>query len=240
MHELFINGLQVVSFLRHILADALLSETATLQDVLLGLYYWLANHPTETLLLSLKVDNGPTDAALQQEVYNLIATGTGTKHWVQLSNEVILGLMILSSTHFLRYLYKLGTLGHARGKAILLRRFSWADLPPPVPSSVPGINLSDGFADNDPDFVIPYNPVKNLSAHVEDYYAIFGTDTTAQKVDTKVQAVANHIQKAVLDVGNSSNFWMTFASGGGFVGSLQTVVPKARPAFPNCFINIRY
>jgi len=188
-------------------ATALLSDTATLQDVFQGLYYWLDHHPTETLLVSLKVDNGPTDAALEREVYNLVATRPGRNHWVQVPNE-------------------LGTLGHARGKAILLRRFSWADLPSSTPSTLPGVNLSDGFADNDPDFVIPYNPVKNLSAHVEDYYAIYGNDTVAQKVDAKVQAVAGHIQQAVQGINNTSNFWMTFASGGGFVGDLETILPK--------------
>ncbi|KAF9510424.1 hypothetical protein BS47DRAFT_1395962 [Hydnum rufescens UP504] len=211
---------------------ALLSDTATLQDVLQGLYYWLDHHRTETLLLSLKVDNGPTDAALEQEVYNLIATGPGRHHWVQTPNEVILGSISLPNVCFLRVRIirtihiQLGTLGHARGKAILLRRFSWADLPSPTPSALPGVNLNDGFADNDPDFVIPYNPLRNLSAHVEDYYAIYGNDTVAQKVDTKVQAVAAHIQQAVQGVNNTSNFWMTFASGGGFVGDLETIVPK--------------
>ncbi|PLW43510.1 hypothetical protein PCASD_06770 [Puccinia coronata f. sp. avenae] len=38
-------------------ASALLSTTATLPDVLLGFYKWLDHHPTETILVSIKVDN---------------------------------------------------------------------------------------------------------------------------------------------------------------------------------------
>lgn len=44
-----------LGFERHVLAVSLLSATATMEDVLAGLFKWLSIHPTETLLLSLKV-----------------------------------------------------------------------------------------------------------------------------------------------------------------------------------------
>lgn len=72
----------------HCPADALLSANTTVQDVFTGFYKWLDTHPTETLLISLKVDNGPTDAALQQEMFELITTGRSNKYWSQLPSQV--------------------------------------------------------------------------------------------------------------------------------------------------------
>lgn len=64
-------------------ADTLLSSTASLEDVLWGLYYFLDHHPTETLLVSLKVDHGSVSVPVQEEAHTLI-TGPGvSNYWVQ-------------------------------------------------------------------------------------------------------------------------------------------------------------
>lgn len=70
------------------IADALLSDTAQLEDIFWGFYKWLDAHPTEALFVSLKVDNGPNDANLQQAVYGLLTSAQGKKYWVQKSGTV--------------------------------------------------------------------------------------------------------------------------------------------------------
>jgi hypothetical protein len=64
-------------------ADALMSSTASLEDVLWGLYHFLDNHPTETLLVSMKVDHGDDSLPVQEAAHALI-TGPDVKdYWVQ-------------------------------------------------------------------------------------------------------------------------------------------------------------
>jgi 1-phosphatidylinositol phosphodiesterase len=60
----------------------LLSSKAELVDIFWGMYYWLDLHPTETLLVSLKVDNGNNTIALRQQVYDLM-TGGQSDYWVK-------------------------------------------------------------------------------------------------------------------------------------------------------------
>ncbi|POV96726.1 hypothetical protein PSHT_14992 [Puccinia striiformis] len=63
-------------------ASALLSTIATLPDALLGFYRWLDEHPSETILISIKVDNAtfgnppskgqPSSKRLQIMLYDLL------------------------------------------------------------------------------------------------------------------------------------------------------------------------
>ena len=61
-----------------------MDPNAQLEDIFWGIYHWLDGHPTETILVSVKVDNGNNTAELQQKVYNLITGDTegllGPKH----------------------------------------------------------------------------------------------------------------------------------------------------------------
>lgn len=112
---------------------------------------------------------------------------------------------------------------------VLLRRFTWSGLPTNL--TFPGIDLSSGFADNDPDFVITYNTAQNLTAHIEDLYELDGDATAASKIGKKFAAVKAHIDKAIKGAtppGDSGTFWMTFASAGGFQNGIETVNPKVR------------
>ena len=60
-----------------------MDPNAQLEDIFWGIYHWLDGHPTETILVSVKVDNGNNTAELQQKVYNLITGDTVKDYWVQ-------------------------------------------------------------------------------------------------------------------------------------------------------------
>ena len=61
----------------------LLDPTAQLEDIFWGIYHWLDGHSSETILVSVKVDNGANTAELQQKVYNLITGDNVKDYWVQ-------------------------------------------------------------------------------------------------------------------------------------------------------------
>jgi len=62
---------------------AVLDPNAQLEVIFWEISHWLDGHPTETTLVSFKVDNGGNTTELQQKVYNLI-TGDNVKgYWVQ-------------------------------------------------------------------------------------------------------------------------------------------------------------
>ena len=63
--------------------DALLSSTVELEDILWGLYHFLDTHPTETLLLSLKVDHGTGSLPVQEAAHALITAPPVNDYWVQ-------------------------------------------------------------------------------------------------------------------------------------------------------------
>jgi 1-phosphatidylinositol phosphodiesterase len=76
-----------------------LSTTATLPDVLLGFYKWLDHHPTETILVSIKVDNAtfgnppsegqPSSKKLQLMLYDLLTqSDVARNHWLQEDSKV--------------------------------------------------------------------------------------------------------------------------------------------------------
>lgn len=72
-------------------AQALLSPTTTLEDVLFGLYSWLDNHPTEAVLVSMNHEGGtgtPDDAALQEHLYNIFNGDLAKRYWVQANGTV--------------------------------------------------------------------------------------------------------------------------------------------------------
>jgi 1-phosphatidylinositol phosphodiesterase len=60
----------------------LLDNTAILEDVFWGLYYWLDANPTETILVSIKIDNGDNTVALQQQLYSLFTDADVADYWV--------------------------------------------------------------------------------------------------------------------------------------------------------------
>ncbi|KAE8442488.1 hypothetical protein EG329_003331 [Mollisiaceae sp. DMI_Dod_QoI] len=180
-------------------SQALQSETATMDDVLFGFYKWLDDHPSEALLLSFNYEGSTTayaqnNAAVQLAIYNTLTTPAAERYFVQTKNEF-------------------GTLGEARGKITLLRRFSLSELPASYSDSIQGVYFSpDQWFDNNPDITLVYNSAKNLSAYIEDFYEPgqpFGMGA-AYNIERKYNATTAHIIKATTQYPDSL-FW-TFAS----------------------------
>jgi 1-phosphatidylinositol phosphodiesterase len=81
------------------LAKALLAPTTTLQDVLFSFYSWLDQHPSETLLMSFKLEGGtgtPRDEKLEGMVYDAFSKATNqdpnsfvkAKYWYERRGSV--------------------------------------------------------------------------------------------------------------------------------------------------------
>lgn len=179
--------------------EALQSETATVEDVLFGFYQWLEDHPSETVLLSFQYEQGTqlygsNNADVQLHMFNTLTSPSAQKYFVQTKNE-------------------LGTLGEARGKITLLRRFNMDQLPPSYEDALPGLHLSpDLWIDNSPDISLVYNPEKNLTAYIEDYYGLDSPigSGAALNIQWKYNATIAHILKATTEHPDSL-FW-SFAS----------------------------
>ncbi|KAF8581565.1 PLC-like phosphodiesterase [Ramaria rubella] len=184
-------------------ADVLLSSTASLEDVLWGLYHFLDNHPSETLLVSLKVDHGDDSLPVQQAAHALI-TGTSVRdYWVQ-------------STSLPE------NLGLARHKIILFSRFGYDTADDPSLTPV-GLNVAVGWDDNTADFSITYNTGE--LAYIEDLYQLNGDNVpAANKVETKFDAVTSHIINAQ-GSGNVTQVFISFVSGYG-AGIGDTLTPR--------------
>ncbi|KZV89997.1 PLC-like phosphodiesterase [Exidia glandulosa HHB12029] len=177
-------------------ADFLLDATAQLEDVFWGFYHFLDDHPTETLVVSVKVDHGATDTTVQQALQALFTGTPASDYWITAAT--------------------LGSLGEARGKAVLFRRFTFDG------ETALGLDMTQ-WKDNDADFAVPYTA--EASASVEDLYQLDLGDASADTVvQTKLAAVQTHITNAAATA-NATQFFVTFASGGGQLNSLY-VTPK--------------
>lgn len=180
-------------------SQALQSETATADDVLFGFYKWLDDHPSEALFLSFNYEGSTTayaqdNAAVQMAIFNTLTTLAAKKYFMQTKNEF-------------------GTLGEARGKITLLRRFNLDQLPTSYSDAIQGVYFSpDQWTDNDPDITLIYNSAKNLTAYIEDFYET-GTPYgmgAAYNIEKKYNATTAHIIKATTEYPDSL-FW-SFAS----------------------------
>ncbi|KAF8527333.1 PLC-like phosphodiesterase [Gautieria morchelliformis] len=184
-------------------ADTLLSNTASLEDVLWGLYHFLDNHPTETLLVSMKVDHGADSLPVQKAAHALITTPPVKDYWLQSSSLP-------------------PNLGGARKKIILFRRFGFDTANNPDLTPV-GLDVASGWTDNNADFSITYNP--GDLAYIEDLYQLNGDAIDvppATKVQQKFSALTAHINNS-RGSSNVSQVFISFASGfGAGVGDILT------------------
>ncbi|CAG7853059.1 SubName: Full=Uncharacterized protein {ECO:0000313/EMBL:CCA72524.1} [Serendipita indica DSM 11827] len=174
----------------------LLDETAELEDIFWGMYYWLDQNPTETVLVSVKVDNGNNTAALQQQVYTLMNSPDVADYWV--------------------HNFTLPTLGESRHKLIPILRLglSSANIPDYQPF---GINVGKGWLDNKASFFLTYvvdtdgNPRQKL--YVEDLYNPDGSDQK-DGVNKKMNAITDHLTRAANAGPSQTDSWyIAFASG---------------------------
>ncbi|RDW77653.1 hypothetical protein BP6252_05706 [Coleophoma cylindrospora] len=179
--------------------QALQSETATVEDVLFGFYKWLDDHPSEAVLLSFQYEGSTTlyaanDAAVQLSMFNVLTSDHAKKYFVQTQGQ-------------------LGTLGEARGKITLLRRFNLDQLAESYSEQLPGLHFSPSlWTDNDPNIALTYNTEKNLTAYIEDYYGLDSPigSGAALNIQWKYNATTAHLLKAATQDPDSL-FW-SFAS----------------------------
>ncbi|KAF8510514.1 PLC-like phosphodiesterase [Hysterangium stoloniferum] len=186
-------------------ADTLLSATASLEDVLWGLYYFLDHNPTETLLVSLKVDHGSNSLAVQETAHQLITASPVSSYWVQSTTLPL-------------------NLNAARGKIILFSRFGFDTTDNPDLTPV-GLNVASGWDDNTADFSIAYAP--GAVAYIEDLYQLNGdaVDISPEmKVQEKFEAITSHITNSQASA-NTTQVFISFASGFGF-GIGDVITPK--------------
>lgn len=181
-------------------SQALLSETATVDDVLFGFYHWLDQHPSETLFLSLQYEgstalHATNSATVQLQLYEALTSPAARSYIVQKKDE-------------------LGTLGEARGKITLMRRFDLDQLPASYTNNLPGLHFSPSlWKDNSVDITLVYNTKQNYTAYIEDYYqplTPFGSSAT-ENIQWKYNATVANLQKASSASHPDSLFW-TWAS----------------------------
>lgn len=134
------------------------------------------------------------DAELQLQLFNTLTSPAARNYFVQTKDQ-------------------LGTLGQARGKITLLRRFDLDQLPSSYTNALPGLHFSPSlWTDNGPDIALTYNTKQNLTAYIEDYYqplTPFGSNAT-ENIQWKYNATTKNIIKATTEHPDSL-FW-TWAS----------------------------
>ncbi|RKF57086.1 putative plc-like phosphodiesterase [Erysiphe neolycopersici] len=183
-------------------AQALQSQTASVSDVLFAFSKWLDDHPSEVIFVSLKYENSTTlfarySVEIQKAILHALTSKTARKYFMGARNE-------------------LGTLGDARGKMILLRRFDLDQLPPEQVEELPGIYFPTvEWTRNGQEIVIVYNRTQNHTAYIEDYYHISNGSLNIRKIfdviKSKYEVTIAHLEKAVSQF-HDHLFW-TFTSG---------------------------
>ena len=191
-------------------SQALQSETATVDDVLYGYYRWLDDHPSEAVFLSFNYEGSTAvharnDAAVQLMIFNTLTSAAAKKYFVQTRGE-------------------LGTLGEARGRITLLRRFPLDQLPESYSEALPGVYFpASQWTDNDSDIALVYNTEKNLTAYIEDHYEFglpAGTPATVA-IQMKYNATTAHLIKAATQYPDSL-FWSFASSEGDYNTPVET------------------
>ena len=134
------------------------------------------------------------DAALQKRLFDSLTTPAARQYFVQTKDQ-------------------LGTLGEARGKLTLLRRFDLDQLPSTYTQALPGLHFSPNlWTDNSPVISITYNTEKNLTAHIEDYYQPLTpiNSSAVENIKWKYNATTENLLLA--DNGYSNDLVWTWAS----------------------------
>ncbi|KAF2857956.1 PLC-like phosphodiesterase [Piedraia hortae CBS 480.64] len=184
--------------------SALLSETATVEDVLYAFYNWLDTHPSEALFLSFQLERDKNSTDTQKELHRILSSPVA-KHYINSAVGVF------------------GTLGEARGKITLLKRFVMDTIP--NNGSLPGLDFSPPrWTDNsETPFVLEYS--SSGRAWIEDYYqprtAI--NSTASEDIQIKFDAVQKNLRSAAGGDHPNDFFW-TFTSATKILNS-----PSLRP-----------
>ncbi|KAF2718451.1 PLC-like phosphodiesterase [Polychaeton citri CBS 116435] len=171
------------------------SQTATVEDVLFGFYTWLENHPTETVFLSFQREH-PFDSPAQQLLLYEALTSSAAQRYISPSRGT------------------LGTLGNARGKISLLRRFDLDLLPSNYEESLPGLHFSPSeWTVNGDNIQLTYNETTGATAFIEDYYAPDTEDDSGVEINiaSKFNTTVAALERAASREKADSLFW-SFAS----------------------------
>ncbi|KAK5116927.1 hypothetical protein LTR62_006648 [Meristemomyces frigidus] len=177
----------------------LVSETATVDDVLFGFYAWLDDHPSEALFLSFQYEGGTIafasdSAGVQLELFTALSSPGARRYFLQTKGSF-------------------GTLGEARGKITLLKRFDLDLLPASYTGLLPGVHFSPvNWTDNSPDIALVYNSSTGAAAYIEDYYQPLtpANSTASENIQWKINATEAHLTMAATSHPDSL-FW-SFAS----------------------------
>ncbi|KAK6433683.1 hypothetical protein LTR95_010136 [Oleoguttula sp. CCFEE 5521] len=188
------------------------SETATVGDVLIAFYSWLDSHPSEVLFLSFQYEGSTSrysanDAGVQTLLYSEL-TSAAAKRYIKQDHT-------------------LGTLGDARGKIVLLRRFDLTLLPASYTAGMPGLHFSpSAWTDNGPDITLVYDTTTKGTAYIEDYYSPnTAVNSTAElNIRYKINATVSHLEYAASGSHPDDLFW-TFASSTN-IAHLPPITPK--------------
>ncbi|KAK0122481.1 hypothetical protein ONS95_010712 [Cadophora gregata] len=149
------------------------------------------------------------------------------------SEAVLMSLNYESSTtsdaakrYFVQKKNVFGTLGQARGKITLLRRFGLDALPREYEEKMFGVYFPAGkWSDNGRDIELVYNEERNLTAYIEDFYetgALAGEGAEAN-IQAKFNATTEHLRKA--SSGDRNGLFWTFASAE-FNAGVPSVSPR--------------
>ncbi|KAF7376911.1 PLC-like phosphodiesterase [Mycena sanguinolenta] len=164
---------------------AMLGPTTTLQDVLYGLYNWLIAHPSETILVSINQEAGPNtlyDKKFEEILFATLNNELGKKFWLPVTGE-------------------LGTLGAARGKLVLLQRFTYQFLS--APANPFGIHLdAEQWTDNGGNIELVYTKAPKRVAYIQDTYKplVPSGSSADANIRSKFEAVTGHLMKAINDL----------------------------------------
>jgi 1-phosphatidylinositol phosphodiesterase len=185
---------------------ALLSETASLESVLFGFYRWLDDHPTEAVFLSLQFEgvravSNLDDAEVQRELHRIL-TSHGVLSYVNQARD------------------ELGTLGDARGRITLLRRFDLSKLRPEYEGQLRGLHFSPSkWTVNGKDIKLVYNPSLSSSgetgkAYIQDYYQpdTPSNSSLAENIEDKMVKAIAHINRATQQEHMNDLFWHFLSS----------------------------
>lgn len=183
-------------------SQALVSETATMADMMYSFYKWLDDHPSEAVFLSFQYEGSTTPYGYDDAQFDLmlfdILNSTAAHHYI---------LQVHDS---------FGTLGQARGKVTLLKRFDLPNLPSSYAAALPGVHFSpNNWTDNDPNITLIYNtalPGDMGTAYIEDFYniAVPNGSPASLAVTWKYNATTAHLNMAATTHPDSL-FW-SFAS----------------------------
>lgn len=194
-------------------SQALMSERATVGDVITAFYYWLDLHPSETVILSFQYEgstivNATFDATVQHMIFDIL-NSTAAAQYIDQTHDA------------------LPILGEARGKAVLFRRFDLDELPDEYDAALPGLHLSPSlWVDNSKAMSLTYNTELNSTAYIEDYYEpddLGDNSTAAENIAAKVNATVSHLEMAASEtLDGSGSLFITFAS-----AEHNTAVPVA-------------